>query len=354
MNRLLLKSKLTRLTAIAILLLGALLYGCVQDKTSTVSGRVVDVEGKPIADLHIAAIPDQDIRPYVLKQRNNKSELKNRELGNEWQTDETDESGQFFITDIIPGPISIGIVHQLQMQATQPLKSDYNTISTKVGERTFYPTITFAIEPGEHIENVEITVRPRMRIRGQIVFADGTPLSSAMVHYTMQQRNLNGGDGSGVGSFNTDDAGYFVIFVDYPGFYTIEIQFQGLSATSERLSLETRQSHDGLVLKLDSAPIPINATPNRVTPDTKGVWVLNPTNGHSYKRVHCNSWKEAQAKAAAEDAYLVSINNEAEQQWLLEVFGTYHYWIGLTDVAKEGEWRWTSGEPVTYTNWAPY
>ena len=24
----------------------------------------------------------------------------------------------------------------------------------------------------------------------------------------------------------------------------------------------------------------------------------------------------------------------------------------MTDVAKEGEWNWTSGEPITYTNWA--
>ena len=66
------------------------------------------------------------------------------------------------------------------------------------------------------------------------------------------------------------------------------------------------------------------------------------------------SWKDAQAKAAAEDAYLVAINNAAEQQWLVEIFRSAPYWIGLTDVAKEGEWQWTSGEPVTYTNWAPY
>ena len=31
-----------------------------------------------------------------------------------------------------------------------------------------------------------------------------------------------------------------------------------------------------------------------------------------------------------------------------------YYWIGLTYVIKESGWQWTSGEPVTYTNWAPY
>ena len=54
-----------------------------------------------------------------------------------------------------------------------------------------------------------------------------------------------------------------------------------------------------------------------------------------------------------DDAHLVSINDAAEQGWLVKIFGTEPVWIGLTDVEKEGEWKWMNGEPTTYTNWAP-
>ena len=55
--------------------------------------------------------------------------------------------------------------------------------------------------------------------------------------------------------------------------------------------------------------------------------------------------------AVAEEAHLVSINNEAEQKWLVEVFGREPFLIGLTPVENQAEWQWTSGEPVAYTNW---
>ena len=34
-----------------------------------------------------------------------------------------------------------------------------------------------------------------------------------------------------------------------------------------------------------------------------------------------------------------------------EIFGRDPFLIGLTRLENQTEWQWTSGEPVTYTNW---
>ena len=239
---------------------------------------------------------------------------------------------------------------------------DAEVLSIETGAITFHPPddqrqptgggITFGIEPGAHLENVEVTVKPRMRIKGRIVFADGTPLVNAQITLNIRQRDFDGKGTYSLGNdYQTDNAGYFMEYVDEPGFYTAAVEFQGLSATSELFILETGQRHEDLVLTFDSEPVPIEPVPET---DGNGPWIVNPANGHNYKRVYCESWDDAQAKAVAEDAHLVTINDAVEQVWLMKIFGTARYWIGLTNLAKEGKWGWTSGAPVTYTNWATH
>jgi hypothetical protein len=82
-----------------------------------------------------------------------------------------------------------------------------------------------------------------------------------------------------------------------------------------------------------------------------------PATGHWYEDVPGGNWYTAEANAVALGGHLVTINDAAEQQWLYDrLFNdpwNGHQWIGFTDVAVEGQWEWVSGEPVTYTNWAP-
>ena len=82
-----------------------------------------------------------------------------------------------------------------------------------------------------------------------------------------------------------------------------------------------------------------------------GVWAINPANGHAYIKIPCKGLDDARNTATVQGAHLVAINDQAEQEWLLGLFGNYLYWIGLSDAEKEGEWVWENGEPLTYSNW---
>jgi len=81
--------------------------------------------------------------------------------------------------------------------------------------------------------------------------------------------------------------------------------------------------------------------------------VFNPDTGHYYDIV-TGDWATAEANAVALDGHLVTINDAAEQAWLVGQFrGDTWYWIGMNDIDTEGTWVWVSGEAVTYTNWSP-
>ena len=81
--------------------------------------------------------------------------------------------------------------------------------------------------------------------------------------------------------------------------------------------------------------------------------ILVAFNGNEYQlTTSSQTWAEAQAEAESLGGNLVTINDIIEQQWISQTFGTEEtFWIGLNDSDNEGEFVWSSGEDVTYTNW---
>ena len=63
------------------------------------------------------------------------------------------------------------------------------------------------------------------------------------------------------------------------------------------------------------------------------------------------------AQAADVGAQLVTIRTAEEDAWLATTFQLatmpLGLWIGYSDAASEGDWRWASGEWSGYSHWAP-
>ena len=352
--------------SVALLLATALPSGA-----ASFSGKVVDEERQPVEGLIIAlpSFPGDSPLPWGQRvQVQLPRALKN--IFPPPQPSETDATGAFSIRNLATPSVS-------QLKLFPERNSDYEILSIEIEgipvyldqRQHHFGGFHFAIAPDADITDAEITVRLRMRIRGRVVFADGTPLRNARVNLMVSHRDVDGrGRGRGGGTRTLDADGYFVDYVDDgEAYYTVAVTYQGQTVESEEILLEDGQRVDGLVLKLEGASeLPkervVVAPPPRVHDparfeaalkrEREGVWAINPDNRHAYKMVRCKTREEAQTQATAQDAHLVTINDKAEQEWFLEVFGKGgSYWIGLINVSKEGKHQWGNGEPVTYTNW---
>ena len=82
-------------------------------------------------------------------------------------------------------------------------------------------------------------------------------------------------------------------------------------------------------------------------------------NGHTYVWAASRTWFDADAYAQSLGGSLVTVDDQAEQDWLHDTFGdadsiggATSFWTGLNDAAADETWVWASGDPVGYTNWA--
>ena len=328
-----------------------------QENRSSLSGRVVDMDRKPVAGLELAIKPVEIKKPRDIVPRTPFAS---------WSRVVIDKEGRFSFRNIDAG---------LYQFATFPENgSDFEIISAEIGDLTFYSTaflenfptwfgkLTFTIEPGTHLEDVVVNVKPpRMRIRGRILLKDGTPLTNTEVSLTVRrlQRDtalfilpMGGSAGTSGRKVKTDAEGYFVSYYpDEASEYSVIVKYEGAVAKSGWFRLKEGQRYDELVLVLKDLEEHLVWRSERAKARL-AVWMVNPDNDHAYKRIKCDSWEDAKAKAEAENAYLVAINDESEQKWLEALYPEKaFFWIGLHAPEKETTWQWNNGEPLTYANW---
>ncbi len=81
--------------------------------------------------------------------------------------------------------------------------------------------------------------------------------------------------------------------------------------------------------------------------------ITNPTNGHTYYLLAATDRSTAVENAAALGGHLATINDAAENAWVLSTFGSYadSMWIGLNDQQTENTFVWANGERNSYRNW---
>ena len=90
-------------------------------------------------------------------------------------------------------------------------------------------------------------------------------------------------------------------------------------------------------------------------------------NGHFYQLVVAKNpltWHEAARRSMNKyfrgmQGHLVTVTSASEDQFvrdnlLVEELATRGVWIGLTDVLRETHFRWITGEPYSYSNWASW
>ena len=241
---------LRKIGVIPFVILVSALLGCgetietIEIDRASFSGRVVDEAGNPVAGLALVIVPcevDDEASIAV------------------YDT-ETNDTGHFSITRIYPGKAHFMLIPEYQEGL--PLESEYQLLSFKIGVSAYHPKDlsldpctqdTFFIAPDAQIEDVEVIVRRRMRIRAKIVLEDGTPLANKEVGLNIRAQGLHGNSVKGVqGSAQTDSQGYFVQYVDRneAARYRVSVEYKWLCATSEIFILGVGERREDLILKL--------------------------------------------------------------------------------------------------------
>ena len=370
------------------------------EQKSSITGRVMDTQGNIVSDMQISLQPmqlqygvffpekyrictsndttDEKSQTNTAKSKTTSDNIDNRLPPRNRLTSHLTSTGIFSFKEIEYGPLQLFVLPEditlselpSDIRTLDHFETKYEILSVKFGDMIFRKTsdqqsilshIIFGIKPETKIDNIEITVKERTSITGRIVYADGTPLTNRNTELRIKEpqgRIVHLGDADGYTSsanIRTDDYGNFSIYIEKLGDYSFHVKYIYLTAEAGPITIKDNTQQNDLILKLNGKLIfPDTTSEDQAAVDEEqipDVWVVNPSNGHSYKLIVCEDWHDAHLKATQNGAHLISINDNAEHKWIQEIYGSGFFWIGLNDLEKEGEWKWDGGEAVTYEVW---
>ncbi|XP_076027219.1 uncharacterized protein LOC143016665 [Genypterus blacodes] len=127
-----------------------------------------------------------------------------------------------------------------------------------------------------------------------------------------------------------------------------QLQTSNNNLTSERDQLQT--SHNNLTRERDQLQTLINSLSQITVLGCPSGWEKFQSSCY-YISDYRTNWEESRQRCLLLGANLVIINSRGEQAFLKG----FHerFWIGLSDLDNEGQWRWVDGTGLTDGIWAP-
>ena len=242
--------------------------------------------------------------------------------------------------------------------------------------------------PGSWNCNPVHDTKPAMNPRGVIEIDNPFTVIEATLNVDPDVLNL-GSEGKWITAYITLPTGYDVSEVDpttillneeiAPAWSMVDEEEQVLKVKFDRAAVQELLSPGEVELKVtglltgeilfEGFDTIIVIDPGHVDGPDLSAYDLFEYNGHLYALTLCvGTWEECEAEALMVGGHLVTINDATENDWLYYIFleadqpfvGAVPYmWIGLyqdhADPAyyePSGGWKWISGEPVTFMNWA--
>jgi cysteine-rich repeat protein len=82
-------------------------------------------------------------------------------------------------------------------------------------------------------------------------------------------------------------------------------------------------------------------------------FAIRPGDAHAYRVIwQPLEWTAAMSACAALGGHVATLDS-ADEQAFVQPLATVEMRLGMTDLVTEGTFVWTTGEPMTYTNWVP-